>query len=342
MIFVTGATGILGRVIVLELLKRGKKVRAAKRKSSNLKEVRHSYQFYTDHPDDFFNKIEWIDIDFEDMDSLESALNGVEEVYHCAAVVSFHPAKRKEMFNTNIEGTQNLLYACDVSSVKKFLFVSSMAVFDGLNEEGMIDEKSDFNPKLDHSDYAVSKHFSEMEAWRAAAEGLNVTIINPGIIIGSGNWNSSSGELFGSFEKYPFAMRGTAAYVDVRDVATIAVELMDKNIFDEKFIIISENKKYRDIANYIRKKLHLKPVKVISKSILTMGYLMNLLFGWAFPMLRMMNKVNLDTVSNNDLVSNKKIRKLLNFEFIPVNESIDFHLENYIKDKNKTAFDFTH
>ncbi len=76
-----------------------------------------------------------------------------------------------------------------------------------------------------------------MEAWRAAAEGLNETIINPGIIIGSGNWNSSSGELFGSFEKYPFAMRGTAAYVDVRDVATIAVELMDKNIFDQKFIL---------------------------------------------------------------------------------------------------------
>ena len=61
MVLVTGATGILGRVIALELLKNGKTVRATKRKSSNLKEVRDSYQFYTDQPDFYFDKIQWID-----------------------------------------------------------------------------------------------------------------------------------------------------------------------------------------------------------------------------------------------------------------------------------------
>ena len=76
--------------------------------------------------------------------------------------------------------------------MKKFLFVSSIAVLDGLNENGELDESSDFNPKIDHSAYAISKHFSEMEVWRASAEGLNV-IVNPGIIIGSGNWKESSG-----------------------------------------------------------------------------------------------------------------------------------------------------
>ena len=333
MVFVTGATGILGRVIVLELLKRGKSVRAAKRKTSNLDEVRHSYSFYTENPDDFFNKIQWIDVDFDDIASLEKVLVGVEEVYHCAAKVSFHPARRKEMFHTNIEGTKNLLYACENSSVKKFLFVSSMAVFDGVNENGEVDENSDFNPKLDHSDYAVSKHFSEMEVWRAAAEGLNIAIINPGIIIGSGNWNSSSGEIFTSFEKYPFSMSGNAAYVDVRDVAAIAVKLMEQNIFDERFVLVSENKKYREVADYIRGKLGLKPSKVLAKSVLQMGYFSNLFFGWLFPKLRMMNKVNLDSVTSEKFVSNQKIRERLNFEFIPVEESIDFHIKNYIKDK---------
>ena len=333
MVFVTGATGILGRVIVLELLKRGKSVRAAKRKTSNLEEVCHSYSFYTENSDEFFNKIEWTDVDFEDVESLKKALIGVEEVYHCAAIVSFHPSRRKEMFQTNIEGTKNLLYACENSPVEKFLFVSSMAVFDGLNEKGEVDEDSDFNPKLDHSDYAVSKHFSEMEVWRAAAEGLKVAIINPGIIIGSGNWNSSSGELFTSFEKYPYSMSGNAAYVDVRDVAKIAVELMEQNIFDERFVIISENKKYREVADCIRAKLGLKPSKVLPKSVLRLGYFTNLLLGWLFPKLRMMNKVNLDSVTSEKFVSNKKIKEKLNYGFIPVEESINFHIKNYIKDK---------
>lgn len=333
MIFVTGATGILGRVIVLQLLKQGKSVRASKRKSSDLNDVRNSYRFYTDRPEFYFNKIEWIDVDFDDLDSISTALNGIEEVYHCAAKVSFHPAKRKEMYHTNIKGTRNLLYACEGSSVKKFCFVSSMAVLDGNNEEGQQDENSDFNPKLNHSDYAVSKHFSEMEVMRASAEGLNTVIINPGIIIGSGNWNSSSGEIFGSFEKYPFAMSGTAAYIDVRDVAKIAIELMESNIFGERFVLVSENRKLADIANLVRKKLGLKPATVLSNGLLNAGYVVNLLFGWAFPVLRMMNKVNLEAVTSNNFVTNKKIKDTLDFEFIPVDESIDFHIKNYIKDR---------
>ena len=64
--------------------------------------------------------------------------------------------------------------------MKKFLFVSSIAVLDGLNENGELDESSDFNPKIDHSAYAISKHFAEMEVWRASAEGLNTVIVNPG------------------------------------------------------------------------------------------------------------------------------------------------------------------
>ena len=55
MVFVTGATGILGRIIVLELLKKGKTIRAAKRPASNIDEVKHSYQFYTENPEVFFN-----------------------------------------------------------------------------------------------------------------------------------------------------------------------------------------------------------------------------------------------------------------------------------------------
>ncbi|MGC4130150.1 MAG: NAD-dependent epimerase/dehydratase family protein [Bergeyella sp.] len=333
MIFVTGATGILGRVIVLELLKRGKNVRAIKRKTSDTEDVRKSFRFYTENPDEWFSKIEWTDVDFDDISSLQTALNGVEEVYHCAAKVSFHPNSNKEMYHTNIEGTKNLLYACENSSVKKFCFVSSIAVLDGLNENGEMDESSDYNPKFDHSPYSVSKHFSEMEVWRASAEGLNVVIVNPGIIIGSGNWGKSSGELFPTFEKMPYGFSGTSSYVDVRDVAEISIRLMENNVFGERFILISETKKYVETGNLIREKMGLKKLKIIPKWLLNTGRVLNFFFGWLIPKLKMANKINIESVTSESEISNKKITEKLNYRFIPVAESIDFHLGNYVEDK---------
>lgn len=333
MVFVTGATGILGRVIILELLKRGKNVRGAKRPTSNLNEVRHSYQFYTENPDDFFNKIEWVDVDFDDINSLEDALKGVEEVYHCAAKVSFHPQDEKEMYHTNIKGTERLLFACEGSEVTKFLHVSSVAVLDNFNEKGELDEDSDFNPKIDHPAYAISKHLSEMEVWRASAEGLNTIIINPAIIVGSGNWTQSSGELFSTFEKNNFTFSGGSSYVDVRDVAKISIELMEKNIFGERFILVSENKRYAEVGNYIRKKLGLKDARILSGTELNAGRAANILFGWLIPKLKMVTKSNIESITSFSTISNQKIKEKLNYQFIPVQESIDFHLNNYINDK---------
>ena len=334
MILVTGATGILGRVIVLELLKRGKTVRAAKRKSSNLEEVKNSFGFYTENHTEFFNKIEWINVDFEDIYSLQKALVGVEEVYHCAAKVSFHPKDKRKMYKTNIEGTKQLLYASENSSVKKFLFVSSIAVLDGFNENGELDESSDFNPKVDHSSYAISKHFSEMEVWRASAEGLNVAIVNPGLIIGSGNWNESSGTLFKELGENAYSFSGGTSYVDVRDVAKISVELMENNIFGERFILISENKKYEEIANFIKQKLGKPATKIIPNGLLKVGVFLNTILGWLISPLKMANKVNVQSVTEFNKISNKKIKEKLNYEFISVEESLAFHLGNYKKDKN--------
>ncbi|WP_300675559.1 NAD-dependent epimerase/dehydratase family protein [Soonwooa sp.] len=332
-ILVTGATGILGRVIVLELLKQGCKVRATKRPNSNLKDVLHSYKFYTDQPDFYYNQIEWVDADFNDIFSLEKVVENVSEIYHCAAKVSFHPKDRDEMYKTNIEGTKNLLYAVQDSGVEKFCFVSSVAVLDGFNEEKLQDETCDFNSKLDHSAYAKSKHFSEMEIWRAAAEGLNVVIINPAIIVGSGNWSSSSGEMFGQLAKSGFSTDGSSGYIDVRDVAKVAVTLMDSNVFDQRFVLVEDNVKNEVIANKVRKAVDKAPVKLVSKSVLNIGRTLNALFGWLVPSLRMANKVNIEAITTDSKLSNKKIKKQLNFDFIPVSESFDFHLKNYTQDQ---------
>ena len=329
MVLVTGATGILGRVLVLELLKQGKSVRATKREMSNLQEVKKSWNFYTSQADEYFKKIEWVEVDFEDLDSLRIVLEGIEEVYHCSAKVSFYPKDEAEMFKTNIEGTKNLLYIAEEKSVKKFLFVSSIAVFDKINEKGKIDEESGFDGKKQNSAYALSKYLSEMEVWRAYAEGMNTIIINPGVIIGSGNWGKSSGDLFPSFEKSPFSFSGGTAYVDVRDVAKTAVILMEKEKFGERYIIISENKKYKEVADKIRQFLGKNESVILPKFWLNLGYGLNLALGWLFPYLRIISKENIKMLTEFIPISNKKIIKELNFQFISVKDSLDFHLKNY-------------
>ncbi|WP_313270178.1 NAD-dependent epimerase/dehydratase family protein [Epilithonimonas vandammei] len=332
MVLVTGATGILGRVIVLELLKQGKEVRATKRPSSNLKEVRASYRFYTDQPDFYFDKIQWMDVDFEDLDSLREALIDIDQVYHCAAIVSFNPQDDKAMNKTNVDGTRNLLYAVENSTVEKFLFVSSIAVLDGYNEQGMMDENSDFNPKLNHSGYAISKHLSEMEVWRASAEGLNTVIINPGLIIGSGNWKKSSGDLI-SKSSHSYTFPGGTAYVDVRDVARIAIELMARNTFGERFIISSENYKYQKISDQVRQAEGLRRARIIAPFFLDLAPIIGTLLGWLVPGLKLLNRSNVEAVKSDSRISNKKITDVLGYHFIPVAESIDFHLKNYLSDR---------
>lgn len=239
------------------------------------------------------------------------------------------------MYKNNSEATEKLLFAIDPDKVKKFLFVSSIAVLDGFNDSGEMDENSDFNEKLDHSNYAISKYLSEMEVWRASAEGLNTIIINPGLIIGSGNWSHSSGKLFKEMSN-GFTFPGSTAYVDVRDVAKIAVELMDKSIFGQRFILTSEVIKYKHIADKVRKTFGKKPARLISNSILDILPFFSVVFGWFIPILKLGNRTNVETIKSDSKITNKKIRETLNYTFIPIDESVDFHLKNYADSISKS------
>jgi nucleoside-diphosphate-sugar epimerase len=87
-----------------------------------------------------------------------------------------------------------------------------------------------------------------MEVWRGIAEGLNAVIVNPTLILGAGNWNESSTEIFRSVYKgSPWYSEGTTGFVDVKDVARAMIMLMGSEISSERFIISAENKSYGDV-----------------------------------------------------------------------------------------------
>ena len=197
MVFLTGGTGLLGSHLLIELLKRGKTVRALKRKTSSLANVKSIFSFYLgEKANDFFESINWVDGDINDITSLQSLMGSCDEVYHCAGYVSFYRKDFKKLMKINKEGTANLVNTSLELGVKKFSYVSSTAAI-GRDKKGEeYTEKSKWLTSSENSNYAVSKHSGEMEVWRGQEEGLNTSIVNPSVIIGAGDWEEGSLTIF--------------------------------------------------------------------------------------------------------------------------------------------------
>ena len=197
MILVTGGTGLLGTHLLIELCKGDEKIRAIKRERSNLALVEQLFCFYNaENGKQLFSKIEWIDADINDIIELEDAFEGVDTVYHCAAVVSFDPKDYTRTDKINREGTANVVNCCLDAKVKKLCHVSSTAAIGRTKESEVITEKNSWKNTPENSWYAISKYNAEREVWRGIEEGLNAVIVNPCVILGPSDWNSSSSSLF--------------------------------------------------------------------------------------------------------------------------------------------------
>lgn len=332
---VTGATGLVGSWLLLELSKRGKPVRAMKRIGSSVEPVKNLFLEFLDL--EHFEKIEWTDADLLDLASLSNAVKGVETIYHTAAKVGFDPRYRKKIYRTNVYGTENLINTAAEMSVSNFLFVSSISTLDAEIGSQTIDENSKWNPELPHSDYAISKRRAEMEVYRTSEEtGMNICIVNPSVIIGSLNSRRSSESLFErAFRKSGLTTDGITGFVDVRDVAFCLAELAEKEIWNQKFILNAEDLKFSEVFDLIRKKHNLKKMTVLSnaqlKLIKNLSKL-SLMFGGPG-----ITNAAYSALTGKSNYSNRKIMDVLDFKFISVKDSIEFHSERYLRLKSKNS-----
>lgn len=235
--FVTGGTGLLGSYLIRALLKENKEVRALYRN--------HYPQLLTTEE---ISRVEWIKGDILDITSLQDAITGVKNVYHCAGMVSFNPARVEEMMKINVEGTANVVNVSLASGVKKLVHVSSVSALGRKTNHSTINELVKWDEVANLSAYGNSKYLAEMEVWRGMSEGLDAVIVNPTIILGVGDWNKGSSAMFkNAFKEFPWFSDGVSGFVDANDVAQIMIRLMENGINSERYILSAENRSYKDI-----------------------------------------------------------------------------------------------
>ena len=240
MVLVTGSAGLLGKELITQLLHEGRQVRAIYNKT--LLDNFHS------------DNLQQFQCDILDVIGLEEAMTGVEQVYHCAAIVTFNPKHKQQMYKINIEGTANVVNAALDAGIKKMVYVSSVAALGRIRENELINETMNWTEETSNSSYGQSKYLAEMQVWRGIGEGLDAVIVNPVVILGPGDWNNGSSQIFKSvYNEFPWSATGTTGFVDVRDVVKAMIGLMNSNISAERFIISAENRSYADLFNLIAK-----------------------------------------------------------------------------------------
>jgi dihydroflavonol-4-reductase len=141
---VTGATGHIGNVLVKELLKNGESVRV----------------FVL--PDEDLTPLAGLDVEvftgnILDPIAVSLALNGIENVFHLAGIISIMPGQDETVHKVNVEGTKNIVKAARMANVKRFVYTSSIHAFKRVPHGVVINETTPIDPDSSIAAYDRSK-----------------------------------------------------------------------------------------------------------------------------------------------------------------------------------------
>ncbi|MBC7892218.1 MAG: NAD-dependent epimerase/dehydratase family protein [Sphingobacteriaceae bacterium] len=318
MLLLTGATGLVGSFTVRRLLQENYKIRALVRPGADRSLL-----------SDVENQVNWCEGDVLDVLSLERALEGVTQVIHAAAVVSFVPKDRRTMYKINVEGTANVVNACLRAGVKKLVYVSSVAALGRSNKPGLaipqiIDETSKWEDSPLNSHYAKTKYGAELEVWRASSEGLPVVVVNPSVILGEGDWQRSSTQLFKyAYDEHVFYPAGSLNYVDVFDVAEAIFRLLTSEIKNERFVLNAGSLPYRDFLEKTAQAFGKKsPTMRVPGTAAAVLWRLEALRSWLTGKAPLLTRETAQSASHSYFYPNEKIRQAIRLEFRPLAETL--------------------
>jgi dihydroflavonol-4-reductase len=238
---VTGATGFVGSHVVRHLVERGESVRALARPSSRR-------ELLAGLP------VEFADGDLRDAASLERACRGVRRVYHVAADYRLWAADPREIYESNVTGTRNLLEAARQAGVECFVYTSTVATIAVPRHGALPDESTAATVDEMIGHYKRSKFLAEQEAFAAAERGLPVVIVNPTTPVGPGDVKPTpTGRILLDF------LRGRMpAYVDtglnlvaVEDVASGHLLAAERGRPGRRYILGNRNMTLKEILDVL-------------------------------------------------------------------------------------------
>lgn len=343
MILITGATGFVGSYLALHLAEKGQNISAIYPKKSGIQKTKDLFDLFD--KGHLFHKITWIKADLTDIPALEIAFENIEYIYHCAGKSSFDRRDEKLLRKMNIEGTANVVNIGLAKKVKKICFLSSVETLGDLSNTNssdshhpistVITESSEWNPEKVNSDFAISKYGAEMEIWRGQQEGLEVVIVNPGFILGAvpKSWNSHKGsfELMTKFVYgHHFYTSGATGFVGVKDVVSFMVQLMESSLNGNRYILVSENLSFKQIATVIATASKVTPPQQeLQKWKMNLALFWNWIKATLFFQKRTLFHANAQWLYAKNVYSNEKIKSALQCNFQPMTSVIEEMAEKY-------------
>ncbi|WP_162618597.1 SDR family oxidoreductase [Pedobacter yulinensis] len=238
-VFVSGASGFIGRSLCLELAKRGFIVHALCR------DVQHPY--LTRH-----GNIRYFKGDMLDKDSLLVAMQGCEQAYHTAALAKMWCKNPDDFYQANVIGTRNVLETARTAGIRRLVYTSTCGVWGPTVKYPM----SENDPRIGGFPihYERTKHLAELEIRRFAGQGLpEVITVNPSRVFGEGPVTDSntvgkmiSGYLRGKWRLIPGSGEQVANYAYLDDVVQGHLAAMRSGKNGERYILGGEDISFND------------------------------------------------------------------------------------------------
>ena len=321
MILVTGATGFIGSHLMCHLAQKDIFPVAMFRHESNKNVVWKLFNSQFADAQERYEKITWRKSDFRDLPSLDAAFEGISHVYHCAGYISLAHRDVNKLLEINEKGSAYLVDLCLSHSVKKLVYVSSIAALGNDPSISVIDENTALDNNTDKSPYAYSKYGGEMEVWRAMQEGLNAVIVNPGIVLGKDS------PIEKILERYYKGLRwttpGTNALVNIQDVILVMDELMHSKIKEERFILVAENWTGKALAETLLKAGNFnRKVLFIPKGLLYFLWALGHLIQVLSIRKRFFTRALISSQYEQKTIAGGKIKSFIDFKYSPITRLI--------------------